>query len=244
MAKGDKQSQGARDRAAIARDLRRQDRERIAGLRKRLRDARKAKTLAVKQIRSTCSAALGELRFERRELLKKAAAISVRIKEERARCGEYITAAQAKGIARLEAEQAALDQALRERATERVWTSPIMLRARGAKAARVARAEHARERRSESDSAVEANISNELMPVWNKVKRGIRGTDRMTRTEAFLHWVHDHPQAVYELQEAARERELRELEAAHNRAQREARRADRYRRHPARMAADLEEIPF
>ena len=58
-------------------------------------------------------------------------------------------------------------------------------------------AERARVRRAyqiqESDNAVEANLSPELLPAWRARKARTKGSKAMSRTEAFLQWVHDHP---------------------------------------------------
>jgi len=243
-AAAEKETQGRRDRRAIARDLRKADRAELAALRARIKALRKEKRDAIAQIRTGCRGALSDLRAQRAALLRQAAELAARIRARRTRCGEYITATQAKALAKIEAAQAELHDRLRALATERVWTKPIMLRAVGRKAAREAQDAHGRERRSESDDAVLANIDAALVPVFAKVKRAIKGTPRMTRTEAFLHWVHDHPAEVYEIQEHERERELRALEAAERRMSREQRSGDRYRRSAPRMAADLEEIEF
>lgn len=52
------------------------------------------------------------------------------------------------------------------------------------------------ERKSESDDEVLYNIPSELIPTWDRVKRDIKGTDRMSRTEAFLEWVEKHPSEI------------------------------------------------
>ena len=49
------------------------------------------------------------------------------------------------------------------------------------------------EQRSESDDAVRSNLEPELHALWERVKRSIRGSDRTSRTEAFLQYVHDNP---------------------------------------------------
>jgi hypothetical protein len=45
------------------------------------------------------------------------------------------------------------------------------------------------EAQQESDSAVEQNISPDLLPVWRRVKRKIKAKPNMSRTEVFEHWV-------------------------------------------------------
>lgn len=67
------------------------------------------------------------------------------------------------------------------------------------------------EARGESDSEVERNIEPELIPIWLHVKRHIRGTDRMSRTEAFLHWVEENPDEIYAVLSEQSEKELRRL---------------------------------
>ena len=57
------------------------------------------------------------------------------------------------------------------------------------------------ERRRESDDEVRGNVSPELVGLWERVKGGIRGSDRMTRTEAFLQYAHDNPNEVLEVLE-------------------------------------------
>jgi len=49
---------------------------------------------------------------------------------------------------------------------------------------------------AESDFDVESNIDPDLMIVWKAVMRGIKGSPKMSRTEAFLHWVEENPDEV------------------------------------------------
>jgi hypothetical protein len=68
------------------------------------------------------------------------------------------------------------------------------------------------ERRSESDGAVVANIPEELIPLWNRVKQKIKGSDRRSRTEEFLQYVEENPDEVIDARQAYADRELdREL---------------------------------
>jgi hypothetical protein len=88
------------------------------------------------------------------------------------------------------------------------------------------------ERRGESDDEVRGNIPPEFVGLWERVKRRIRGSDRMTRTEAFLHYAHEHPSEVLEVLEDRTENLIRELEAK----ERAAARALRRKRPPASEA--------
>jgi predicted nucleic acid-binding Zn-ribbon protein len=56
----------------------------------------------------------------------------------------------------------------------------------------------ARERASESDDEVRANIPPELVRLFDRVRRSIKGTPRKSRTEAFLEYAEEHPSEVYE----------------------------------------------
>lgn len=55
----------------------------------------------------------------------------------------------------------------------------------------------------ESDDAVRHNIPPELVPVFDKVRRSIKGTPLRSRTEAFLEYVDENPDDVAAIMEAA-----------------------------------------
>jgi hypothetical protein len=88
---------------------------------------------------------------------------------------------------------------------------------------RMKEAKHASrvERRGESDEGVAVNVPAELLPVWNRVKRSIRGSERMSRLETFLKWVEEHPNELLAAIEDRTEEVIRGLE----RREREAERA-------------------
>jgi hypothetical protein len=68
-----------------------------------------------------------------------------------------------------------------------------------------------RERLTESDDEVRANIPRGLVKVFDKVRRHIKGSDRKSRSEAFLQWAEENPGEVYAIQEREGEREVRRL---------------------------------
>lgn len=72
---------------------------------------------------------------------------------------------------------------------------------RGRKAVGALRSLKRREAQQESDDAVERDIDPSLVSVWRRVKRQFTDTPRMSRSEAFLHWVEEHPEEVAVLQE-------------------------------------------
>ena len=59
----------------------------------------------------------------------------------------------------------------------------------------------AAELREESDSLVELDLDNdrEMIALFRKVKRQIKGSRHQSRTEAFLQYVHDNPHELDEL---------------------------------------------
>ena len=74
---------------------------------------------------------------------------------------------------------------------------------------RVRKASH--ERESESDDEVRRDIPPELVGVFNKVRRNIKGTDRKSRSEAFLEWAEENPGEIYAMQEQEAAREIKRL---------------------------------
>jgi len=69
----------------------------------------------------------------------------------------------------------------------------------------------ARERESESDDEVRRDIPPELVGVFNKVRRNIKGSDRRSRSEAFLEWAEENPAEIYAMQEQEAAREIKRL---------------------------------
>jgi hypothetical protein len=107
----------------------------------------------------------------------------------------------------------------------------------------------AKEQRQESDDAVRANISPELVPMFNRIRKQIVGSARRTRTEAFLEWCEENPSDVVAVLEEENERKVRELEKEEERARREMAAFDRRERalRPKRAkasAAALAAVPF
>lgn len=104
----------------------------------------------------------------------------------------------------------------------------------------------AREVQAESDDHVRANIDAELLPVWERVKRTIRGDAHRSRTEAFLQYVEENPGDVIALQQEAADVEVRKLLAEQSKLEREAakRRKPSYKPSKAELAEYLEEVPF
>jgi len=74
------------------------------------------------------------------------------------------------------------------------------------------------EHRRERDERVEGNLPADLVPLWRKVKRGLRCTTAHDCYEAMMHYAHEHPgEAVVAMAEDA-ERDLERMLRAERRA--------------------------
>jgi uncharacterized FlaG/YvyC family protein len=227
-------------RAALMRDIerdhRKKERAKLVALREQIRAARLARRNALADATSHC-------RAER-------LAVRERTRMERLRALEELRKA-------LHAErQAARDACAVRKEKAKIATSDAIERARGEHAAeaayqgdlkrierghreqrRGARGTSASERRSESDDEVRSNLAPELAALFEKVKRGIKGSARESRTEAFLRYAEEHPDEVLSAIDDKTDQVIRDLE----RQEREAARQFRQRKYtPAELAA----VPF
>jgi hypothetical protein len=102
-----------------------------------------------------------------------------------------------------------------------------------------------REAEGESDDRVIYDLSAhhpELVPVFRKVRHLIRGSARMSRTEAMLHWAHDHSDEALALRAADEDRELQAAIREHQEAERAAHRTRKTR--PATRTRAAAGVPF
>jgi hypothetical protein len=221
------EAEGRRQARERERDRRKhhkaQLRAKVRALRAALKEARAEKPAHVRRAREQC-------RLHRRLLVKRAkerraralADLKLATKQEReaarARCLEG--KARAKDSALSEVHQAR--HALHE---ERAYQADIRrIEANNRRARLGITKATASERRSESDGEVEGNLPPELVPLWTKVRRRIKGSSRRTRTEAFLEYAEEHPREIVEAQEGGIEARICELEHAHAKAARLAKR--------------------
>jgi hypothetical protein len=79
---------------------------------------------------------------------------------------------------------------------------------------------HAKERQSESDGAVRANLPPDYLGLWERMKRSIKGSTRESRTEAFLRYVEENPAELVAALEHDSDRLVRELEEQQAKAER------------------------
>lgn len=106
---------------------------------------------------------------------------------------------------------------------------------------RAAKRAHADERRSESDDEVRSNIPADYVPLFERVKRTIKGSSRESRTEAFMRYAEQHPNEILGAIEDESDRKVRALVVEHARAERAMRAHARSRKYTPQ---ELAEVPF
>jgi len=233
-------AQGRRQRRElmreIAREHKRQAREHLLALRDAIRDARAAHQQSLRHAVESCrtarlNARRGASELRARLLLELKVAVAAERQAARQSCkeGRALAAGHKERHHRTRLELAAERQFRREmrqiersnRARRKELTSG---RRRG-------------EAQSESDGEVRGNIPPELVALFERVKRSIRGGERQTRTEAFLHYAEEHPREVLVSIEDESEVRLRDLE-------KQAAGAERAMRAPPSRRMLEAEVPF
>lgn len=218
----------------IARDQKRQQKEHLSALRQAIKDARAARKAAILHAKHGCRRARAEARQRASELRARVLAElreTLRLERQAAR-GTCAT-----GLAAAREIKDRLERSRAELAAERQYRREMRQIEKSSRARRTELVRSSvRERGLESDEEVAGNIPPELTRLWERVKRRIRGSDRMTRTEAFLHYAEEHPSEVLLALEDRTEEVIRELEKQEKQA----------RRALARPAAreEREEAPF
>jgi hypothetical protein len=97
------------------------------------------------------------------------------------------------------------------------------------------------ERQGESDDEVRGNIPPDLVPLFDRVKRSIKASPRMSRTEAFLHYAEEHADEVLVAIDDKTDAVIRRLEEQEREARRDLRRGPPRPRYTPEQLAD---VPF
>lgn len=225
-------------RMDMERALKQRDRDKLRKLRESIRAAKTARRTKLRAVTAQCKAAR-KRNVARAKKAREKLRESIRRTREQARklCTTARGEARAKTMGAIERAVSALEG---ERALQRqlgAWTRPKSCPTTPG---------GAREKRSESDCEVAANIDEPgLRVVWERVKGKIRGSGRRSRTEAFYEWVAENAPDVYRIQEEDAERALEQLEREERRLQAELRKASRYRgRSPEELRELLADVPF
>jgi hypothetical protein len=223
----------------IARDQRRKQHEELRALVVALREARAARREAIRETKAACREGRKLARERVKELrLRALAELRESVLAERTRAREACSAGRA--AARELGTRA--EQARAKLAAERQFRREMRRIERGNRERRreLAPRRAVGERASESDDEVRGSLPHELVPLFERVKRGIKATPHMSRLEHFLLYAENHPGEALESMEDRTEILVRELEAKERAAARAlARRPTSRRRTPV-----LEEAPF
>jgi len=217
----------------LADDLREKDRATLGLLRAKIKHARVERKLMVRAARETCHATRTALKE------RQAAARAEFVQGQRA---ERVLERQACSSGKAKAKATGLELELGARRTFRAERS-LQRQVRNAGKEPVLRSSH-RKRAQEDDDAVRANLPAELVPVFDKVSRRIKGTPKRSRTEAFLDWAEENPDEILRVQQAEADSALRELLKQQRELGRTVRNARRYKQSPEELAKLLAEVPF
>jgi hypothetical protein len=138
----------------------------------------------------------------------KAKAEAAELRERRRALVDACRTASAEGreaVAKAKAALAAFRAEQRERSEASKRRAPKLRRTSG-------------EARAESDDEVRRNVEPELHAVWRRVKKTIRGSARLSRTEAFREWCERNPAEVQRIQWEDAERDVDRMVAEYNAA--------------------------
>jgi hypothetical protein len=222
----------------IERDHRKKARQKLVELRAQLRTARSERKAAMKSAAETC-------RINRLAARERARALRIRGLAELREAGRLEREA-ARDVCNVGKQEAKSKDGVERRRAELLAEKKYQAEMR-----RIDRGNNARrrehphstyiERRSESDDEVRFNIAPELVSLFERVKRGIKATPRMSRTEAFLKYAEEHPDEVLAGIDAKTDALIRDLE----RQEREAHRSLNRRAPRPRHVPELRsEAPF
>jgi hypothetical protein len=199
-------AEGRRQRAslmrAIARDLKAKNRAKLLELRGRVRALRA-------EARAELAGAIDRCRKGRKlpTVRQLAAELRDAKRAARVRCDAELKVARAvRGEAKRAREVLAAEKKY-QRDLRRIEAGN-----RRKLAAEKKRPGLARARRGESDDEVEGNIPPELVALWRRVRGSIKGSDRKSRTEAFLQYAEEHPAEEWAALEDSVDRAIAEME--------------------------------
>ncbi|HKY34656.1 MAG TPA: hypothetical protein VJN18_01845 [Polyangiaceae bacterium] len=217
----------------LAEHLREKDRAALGLLRAKIQAARVERRHRLRAARQSCHSALLTLRAQQKEE-RHQLTLHHRAEREggRATCHAGKQQAREEGFslereARSEYDEERDFQRQMRRATKpRVKRSTI------------------RERKQEDDDSVRNNLPRDLVAVFDKHRRAIKGSARRSRTEEFLQWAEENPDEVIAIQQAEADRALKELLKQERELGRSVRSTTRYKQSPEELSRLLADVPF
>lgn len=236
------ESEGQKLRKMRHEEMKRRDKAKLRELSERIRHQKHARSARIKEIRGLCRIGRSNVRA-RVQALKQETLLRLREAVQRIREAERDQCATSETHARTELSQR-IEEARRELEAERRAFRERYGRKKLAPG--VARA-RARERASESNDEVVRNLPPELVPVFEHVHSSIKGSAKMSRTEAFLHWAEENPDQVHGILYEQADRDVARLVREHEETERRLAKAKRGRgvyEDPEHAAAALAAVPF
>ena len=226
-------AEGRKQKRALMREIesarRRDARAKLVSLRQQIKDAKAHRREAIVHAKARCKGERIAAR-ERARANRLRAVAELREAERRERHAARETCAIDLTNARSIADK--VKRARVELDAERRYRAELKRIEQGNRRGRMLGAKP-RAARSESDDEVRANLPPEFLGLWARVKGQIRASDRMTRTEAFLQYAHDHGSELLSALDDRTDQVIRDLEAKERAARREVRRARRASLPPA-----------
>lgn len=215
------------------------------------RDQRRKDRALLESLRNQINAAKQHLKTERAKAVERCRnerqALKARLKQKRVALLAQLREAEkqerlaARGSCSLDKQKAtneareALERLKTER-KERRSTIRLLRRSTSKKSSTTAK-----EKRQESDDEVRSNIPADLLPLFEKIKGKIKGSEKKSRSEAFLEYAESHPSEVLEAQENEAESSLNELIAQYYKQQKAIKSPRRYSK---KRLESLSEVPF
>jgi hypothetical protein len=183
-------------REKIVKDVSRaNDKAAVAKRKKALAEARKAKQSAMKEARSSCKVD--------REKTKESSRASYKKTVEKARSKREAARAEARsrcssGVQKVvETYDPKVKKSGAELSEEQKHQREIKrIEAANKDREKKRPKKSAGERLHEADQEVVQNLPPELIPVWHHFKDKVKGSKRRSRYEAFMDFIHDHPEAI------------------------------------------------
>lgn len=214
--------------------LREKDKATLRELRARIHSARVKRRHMLTDAREQCR--IARLSLKERQALER---VAFRDEQRGAREAGRATCSSGKEHAKesgTKAEREAL-RALRD-------TSTLQRQVRDADRRNVKVRSTARERSQEDDDAVRRNLPAELVPVFEAVRKKIKGSPRKSRTETFLQWAEENPGEIVALQQAEADEYLSNLLRQQREHGRTIRKTGRYTGTPEELREALAAVPF
>lgn len=217
----------------LAEHLREKDHAALALLRAKIQAARVERRHRLHAARQSCHTALLALRARQKEERHELTLHHRAEREEgRATCLAGKQQAREEGLSLERQAESQYDEERRFQRQMRRATKPRVQRST------------VRERKQEDDDAVRNNLPRELVPVFDKHRRSIKGSARRSRTEEFLQWAEENPDEVIAIQQAEADRTLKELLKQERELGRSVRNAKRYKQSPEELSRLLADVPF